>query len=159
MISSGEYARAQQANSAETVKSVGENAELFFDMKIPEGFKSVAVDEPGILKWGKGNAEIYLVVGEIFSKSGPVVFEALRKAAQRDKGVEEVKGLKIKGAKAALIKEKIPSELSRLRSWRLLVVTEKQIVNVDFTAPAKDFKTYIQSFDEAVKSFKIKSKS
>lgn len=159
MISSGEYVRAQQPNSAETVKSVNENAELFFDMKIPDGFKSVAVDEPGILKWGKGNAEIYLVVGEIFSKSGPVVFEALRKAAQRDKGVEEVKSLKIKGAKAALFKEKTPSDLSRLRSWRLLVVTEKQIVNVDFTAPAKDFKTYIQSFDEAVKSFKIKSKS
>jgi hypothetical protein len=159
MIGSAEYARAQHANSAEAVKSVGENAELFFDMKIPEGFKSVAVDEPGILKWGKGNAEIYLVVGEIFSKSGPVVFEALRKAAQRDKGVEEVKSLKIKGARAALLKEKTPSDLSRLRSWRLLVVTEKQIVNVDFTAPAKDFKTYIPSFDEAVKSFKIKSKS
>ncbi len=159
MIGSAEYARAQHTNSAEAVKPVGENAELFFDMKIPEGFKSVAVDEPGILKWGKGNAEIYLVVGEIFSKSGPVVFEALRKAAQRDKGVEEVKSLKIKGARAALLKEKTPSDLSRLRSWRLLVVTEKQIVNVDFTAPAKDFKTYIPSFDEAVKSFKIKSKS
>ena len=128
-------------------------------MKLPEGFKSLAVDEPGILKWGKGPAEIYLVVGEIFSKSGPVIFDALKKAGQRDKAIEEVKNMKIKGAKAALFKEKAPGDLTRLRSWRLLVVTDKQIVNVDFTAPAKDFKTYMQGFDEAVKSFKLKSKS
>lgn len=158
-MSSLSWAKAPNDGGTKDPKTVSENADLFFDMKLPEGFKSLAVDEPGILKWGKGPAEIYLVVGEIFSKSGPVIFDALKKAGQRDKAIEEVKNMKIKGAKAALFKEKAPGDLTRLRSWRLLVVTDKQIVNVDFTAPAKDFKTYMQGFDEAVKSFKLKSKS
>ncbi len=150
---------AQNNKAQKDHKKVNENGELFFDMKIPDGFKSVAVDEPGILKWGKGPAEIYLVVGEIFSKSGPTVFDALKKAGQRDKAIEEVKNVKIRGAKAALFKEKTPSDATRLRSWRLLVVTDKQVVNVDFTVPSKDFKSYVPGFEEAVKSFKLKSKS
>ena len=150
---------AQNNKTSKDSKKVNENGELFFDMKIPDGFKSIAVDEPGILKWGKGPAEIYLVVGEIFSKSGPTVFDALKKAGQKDKAIEEIKNIKIKGAKAALFREKAPSDTTRLRSWRLLVVTEKQVVNVDFTAPSKDFKTYVPGFEEALKSFKLKSKS
>lgn len=156
---SHDFSHAQNTKAPKDVKAADGNSDLFFDLKLPEGFKSVAVDEPGILKWGKGPAEIYLVVGEIFSKSGPEIFEALRKAGQRDKTIEEVKKIKIRGARAALFKEKAPSDMTRLRSWRLLVVTDKQIVNVDFTAPASDFKSYMQGFDEAVKSFKIKSKS
>lgn len=159
VITSGKCAKAQTGNSSEDIKSPGESAELFFGIKVPDSFKSVAVDEPGILKWVNGPAEIYLVVGEIFSKSGPVIFDALKKAAKRDKSVEEIKNIKIKGAKAVLFKERAPADLNRLRSWRLLVVTEKQIVNVDFTAPAKEFKTYIQSFDDVARSFKLKSKS
>ncbi len=154
-----DVSEAQNHKAPRDSKKVNENGELFFDMKVPDGFKSVAVDEPGILKWAKGPAEIYLVVGEIFFKSGPTVFDALKKAGQRDKTVEEVKNVKIRGAKAALFKEKAPSDNTRLRSWRLLIVTEKQVVNVDFTVPSKDFKNYVPGFEEAVKSFKLKSRS
>ncbi len=150
---------SEGSGAPEDTKSSNGSSEMIFDMKIPDGFKSVAVDESGIFKWVKGSAEIYVVVGDIFSKSGPVVFEALKKAAQKDKTVEEVKNLKIKGAKAALIKEKAPTDTNRLRSWRMIVVTGNQIVNVDFSSPAKEFKTYMKNFDEAVRSFKINSNS
>jgi hypothetical protein len=36
-----------------------------------------------------------------------------------------------------------------------VVIADKKIINVDFTAPARDFESFIPAFEEAVKSFKL----
>ena len=117
------------------------------------------MDEPGILKWKKDSGEIYLVVGNLFAGPADALFKALREAADRDKKLEEVRTLQIKGGKALLSKEKAPDDPGRLRAWRLLVITKKKMINVDFSAPAKDFDTFIPAFEGAVNSFKLKPSS
>jgi len=129
----------------------------FFDMKIPEGFKSQAVEEGGILKWTKDSAEIFLVVGDLFHESADTVFKALRKAADKDKRMEEVRTLKIRGGRALLYKEKPPEDPLRSRAWRLIVITDKKMIDVEFSAPAKEFDSLAPAFEKSVSSFKLKA--
>ena len=84
-----------------------------------------------------------------------MLFKAMRKSAEKNKDIQEVKTLRLKGGKAILYKEKPPEDPGRLRSWRLVVIADKKIINVDFTAPARDFESFIPAFEEAVKSFKL----
>ncbi len=138
-------------------KPSAEQAERFFEIKVPEGFKSQPADEPGILKWTKDSGEIYLVVGDLFLESGDRVYKALLDAAGKDKRMQEVKQIKLKGGRALLYKEKPPEDLSRNTTWKLFVVTDKKMVNVDFSAPAKEFQSFAPDFEATVNSFKLKS--
>ncbi len=130
-----------------------------FDMKVPEGFEPVPNDEAGIFKWKKGSAEIYLVVGDLFVESGDLLFKALRKAAEDGERIEKVETVKIDGGQAMLLKEKPPKEPERPLTWRLIVLMDKKMINVDFSAPAKDFESVQGEFRKAVDSFKLKSDS
>ncbi len=151
--------RAQDEDTprAKKLKPSADQNERFFDIKVPEGFKSQPVDEPGILKWTKDSGEIYLVVGDLFLESSNVVYEALLKAAEKDKRMQEVKQIKLKGGRALLYKEKPPEDASRITTWKLFVVTDKKMVNIDFSAPAKEFQSFAPDFEATVNSFKLKS--
>jgi len=159
LIYSTAYAQKKSGAPDEQEPTAVEQADRFFDMKVPQGFASEAVDEPGILKWKKDSGEIYLVVGNLFTPPGDTLFKALREAADKDKKLEEVRTLQIKGGKALLCKEKAPDDPGRLRAWRLLVITKKKIINLDLSAPAKDFDSFIPAFEGAVNSFKLKPSS
>ena len=87
---------------------------------------------------------------------GDTLFKALREAADKDKKLEEVRALQIKRGKALLCKEKAPDDPGRLRTWHLLVITKKKMINADFSAPAKDFDSFIPAFEGAINSFKLK---
>jgi len=141
-----------RGNSKDSIHAV-------FHIKPPQGFKQEPVDETGILKWRKDSGEIYVVVGDLFFNSSAMLFKSVRKAAENDKNIQELKTLRVKGGKAILYKEKPPEDLGRLRSWRLVVVTDKKIINVDFTAPARDFESFVPAFEEAIKSFRLTSTS
>ncbi len=130
-----------------------------FDMKVPDGFKSEAVDEPGILKWRKDSGEIYVIVGDLFGESGDSLFKMLKSSAEKNKTVQETKALKIKGGKAVLYKEKAPEDSTRLVGWHLLVVTNKKIISLDFSAPAGEFNSFVPAFESAINSFKLKNAS
>jgi len=138
-------------------ESTPQQPDRIFDMKIPEGFSSEAVDEPGILKWRKGSGEIYLITGDLFGESSESLFKVLKTAAEKNKSHSEHKVLKIKGGRALMYKETMPEDKSRLTSWHLIVVTNKKIVYVDFTAPAGEFSTYAADFQAAINSFKLKA--
>jgi hypothetical protein len=159
LIYSSAYAQKKSGTSENQEPTAVEQADRFFGMKVPQGFAPEAVDEPGILKWKKDSGEIYLVVGDLFAGPADAQFKVLREAADRDKKLEEVRTLQIKGGKALLSKEKAPDDPGRLRAWRLLVITKKKMINVDFSAPAKDFDTFIPAFEGAVNSFKLKPSS
>jgi hypothetical protein len=150
---------AQEAAEPSQPKEDGilQQSGRLFDMEIPDGFKPDPVDEPGILKWKKGSGEIYLVVGDLFVKSGDLLFKALKKAADDGKRIKKVETVKIEGGQAMLLEEKPPKEPERPLTWRLIVVMDKKVINVDFTAPAKDFDTYQDDFKKAVKSFKLRT--
>ena len=150
------WAQADKAPAEEAGDSNIEIPGRFFDMKIPEGFKPQPVEEGGILKWTKDSAEIFLVVGDLFHESAAVVFNALRKAADQDKRMEEVRTLKIKGGRALIYKEKMPEDPLRSRTWRLIVVTDKKMIDVEFSAPAKEFESFAPAFEKAVGTFKLK---
>jgi hypothetical protein len=139
--------------------NVSDQPARFFDIKIPEGFKPENVEEAGILRWSKGDGEIYLAVADLFQNSGGDLFSSLLKAAEQHKRMESVRTLKLKMGKALFYKEKAPDDPARLRAWRLIVITDKKIINLDFSAPAKDFETYAPDFEQVVKSFKLKSPS
>jgi hypothetical protein len=128
-------------------------------MKVPKGFEPVAVEEAGILKWKKGSGEIYLIVGDLFVESGELLFKALRKAAEDGKNLDKVETVKIDRGQAMLLKEKPPKEPERPLTWRLIVLMDKKVINVDFTAPAKDFESFRGDFQKALDSFKLKSDS
>jgi len=147
-----------EATPAEQGKTA-EQSGKYVDIKIPEGFKPEPVEEPGIFKWKKDSGEIYVVVGDLFTKSGDHLFKSLKEAAEKDGRFQSVQVQNVKGGRALLIKEKTPSDSGRLMSWRLIVVTSKKILNVDFTAPAKDFKSFQADFDKASKSFKLKTQN
>jgi len=157
LVYSSASAQRTSEDSEEHEQTAVQQADRFFDMKIPQGFTAEAVDEPGILKWKKDSGEIYLVVGDLFTPPGDTLFKALREAAEKDKKLEEVRSLQIKGGKALLCKEKIPEDPGRLRAWRLLIITKKKMISVDFSAPGKDFDSFIPAFEGAVNSFKLKS--
>lgn len=159
LICSSAYAQKKAGPSGEQERATTQQAERFFDMKVPPGFAPEAVDEAGILKWKKDSGEIYLVVGDLFTAPGDALFKALREAADKDKNLEAVSTLPVKGAKALLYKEKAPEDSGRLRAWHLVVITKKKMINVDFSAPAKDFDSFIPAFESAVSSFKLKSSS
>lgn len=127
------------------------------EIKLPEGFKSEGVDEPHIFKWTKNSAEIYVVVGERLIGSRNAMINAFRKATASDKTLDQTRALRISNAKGILIKEKTPSDPNRLMLWGLKIFTDKHEINVDFSAPAKDFKIYSPIFEEVIKSIKIKS--
>jgi hypothetical protein len=151
------YASSEDRRSSKADRSVStESPDLFFDIRIPDDFKAEPVDEIGILKWKKDSAEIYLVVGELVADSGETLFKELRKAADNDKTIKEIRVLHLKGGKGFIMKEKPPEDPSRNSTWRIIAVTDKKEINVDFTAPAKDFESYTQSFEEAIHSFKLK---
>jgi hypothetical protein len=159
LIYSSAYAQKKSGAPERKETKAAEQAEKFFDMKVSEGFAPAAVDEPGILKWKKDSGEIYLVVGDLFAGAPDTLFKALHEAADKDKNLEEVKVVKIKGGKAMLYKEKAPEDPGRIRAWHLVVITKKKMINVDFSAPAKDFDSFIPAFESAVRSFKLKSSS
>lgn len=148
-----------QGGAANRTQGLPDEAGRFFDMKIPNGFKQEAVDEPGILRWKKDDGEIYLVMGELFSESGERYLNVLRKAAEKDTNLQEVKSMRVKGGRGLLLKDKPPEDTDRLRSWRVLVVADKKVLSVDFTSPSKVFDSFVPAFEEAIKSLKVKSHS
>ncbi len=151
------WAQGEKAPAEESAPSTIDIPGRFFDMKIPEGFQSQPVEEGGILKWTKDSGEIFLIVGDLFHESRDILFKALRKAADKDKRMEEVRTLKIKGAHALLYKEKPPEDPLRSRIWRLIVITDKKMIDVEFSAPAKEFESFAPAFDKAVNSFKLRA--
>lgn len=150
-------AQDEDAPRPQKAKQSAEELERFFTIKVPEAFKSQPVDEPGILRWTKDSGEIYLVVGDLFLESGDVVYKALVQAGEADKRMEEVKQIKIKGGRALLYKEKAPEDPSQILTWKLFVVTDKKMVNIDFSAPAKEFQSFVPDFEATVSSFKLKT--
>jgi hypothetical protein len=150
-------AQDEDAQRSQKPKQLAEELERFFTVKVPEGFTSQPVDEPGILRWTKDSAEIYLVVGDLFLESGEVVYKALVQASETDTRMEEVKPIKIKGGRALLYKEKTPEDPSKQLTWKLLIVTDKKMVNIDFSAPAKEFQSFAPEFEATVNSFKLKT--
>lgn len=142
---------------AQTSPSQAHVVDGVMEIKIPEGFKSEGVDEPHIFKWTKNSAEIYIVVGDRLIGSRSAMINAFKKTANADTRLDRVKTLRISNSKAILTKEKPPSDTNRLMSWGLKIFTDKNEINVEFSAPAKDFKTYSTTFEEFVKSIKIKS--
>jgi hypothetical protein len=151
------WAQADKAPAEEGAATSIDIPGRFFDMKVPEGFKPQPVEEGGILKWAKDSGEIFLVVGDLFHESADVVFKGLRKAADQDKRTEEVRVLKIKGGRGLLYKEKPPEDPLRSRTWRLIVVTDKKMIDVEFSAPGKEFESFAPGFEKAVASFKLKT--
>lgn len=136
-----------------------EEAAQYIRMTVPPGFLPHRVDEKGIYRWRKDSGEIYLVLGEPFAESGELLFKELREAAKKDKRHESVKALTVKGGRAILVKDKSPKDPERLQTWRLTVITAKKIINVDFTAPAKDFKSFVPAFKKTLGSFRLPKRS
>jgi len=145
--------------TADAAPPLPEEPARFFDLKIPQGFKPEAVDEPGILRWKKDDGEIYAVMGELFSNSAEGYLNVLHKAAEKDKSLIEVKSMRLKGGRALLFKEKPRDEPNRLRNWRVLLVADKKVLSVDFTAPEKDFNSFVPAFEQTIKSLKVKPRS
>jgi hypothetical protein len=142
-----------EEDTAKTVEQAGQ----IFDMKIPNGFESQPVEEAGILKWTKGTGAIYVVVGDIFAGSGESLFETLHSAAKRDERYQTVRLVPVEGANAMLLEEKPPGDAQRPLTWRLVVVTKKNVINVDFSAPAQDFESFAPDFNKALESFQLKT--
>lgn len=136
-----------------------EEAAQYIHVTLPPGFLSFRVDEKGIYRWRKDSGEIYLVLGEPFAQSRDLLFKELREAAKKDKRIESVKAWSVKKGRVLLIKDKQPKDPERLQTWRLIVITDEKIINVDFTAPAKDFKSFAPAFKKALGSFKLPKSS
>jgi hypothetical protein len=134
-----------------------EQAGRLFEIKVPQGFTSEATDEPGILKWKKKTAEIYLVVGDLFSDSDDILFDEIHRALAKNKKLEKVRTIRLKGGRAIAYVEKAAKDRERPRTMRLFVITSKKTIIVDFTAPVKDFEAFAPDFETALKSFKLKS--
>jgi hypothetical protein len=154
----GLLARAQEEEITIPTKPVPavDPADRFFDIKIPPGFEPIQSDDAGILKWRKGPAEIYLVVGDNLSKSSKKVYDELFQAAKNNKKIEKVEAIRVRGGKGFMYKEQPPGDETKPRLWRLFVITDHKIINVDLVAPRKDFETYSRDFDATLKSFKLK---
>ena len=125
------------------------------EIKIPNDFKPEGVDEPHIFKWTKDSAEIYIVIGDRLVGSRTTMINALKKSAAADKTVDQVRILRIPNAKGIILKEKTPSAADRLMYWNLKIFSDKREINVELSAPGKDFKTYSPVFEDVVKSIKV----
>ncbi len=148
--------KAPEANARPTPQELNGG---FFKIKIPQGFQQDPVDEPGIYKWKKDSGEIYIVAGDSFFQPPETIFNALRKAAEKDPQIQEVKVIKLQGGKALLCKDKGASQPNSLRTWRVIVFTDQKMMNIDFTAPVKDFMSFAPAFEEALRSLKLISSS
>jgi len=150
---------AQEKTGSAVGKAGGasEAAAQVFDMKVPPGFQGEPADEGGMYKWRKDGAEIYAVVGELFSGPAQSVFDQLLKAAKENKDLENIRTVKLKGGNAFAYTEKTPKGAGDLKILRLIIVTEHNVINVDFSAPEKDFESVLPEFESALKSFKLKS--
>ena len=140
-------------------QNILQNPDRLFDIKIPAGFTSEAVDEPGILKWKKDSGEIYLVIGDLFGESGESLFKVMKTAAEKNKTVQDIKVVKIKGARALSYKEKGSEEVGRTSVWHLVVITNKKIITIDFSAPVEEFNNFVSDFQTTINSFKLKTAS
>jgi hypothetical protein len=160
-ILTGSFAWAQEASGDKPKSAVNifDQPGRLFDMKIPKGFKPVAAEEAGTLRWRKGDGEIQLVVGELQYESANRLFEALHKAAKSNNRIEKVRTLRLKQGIGLTIKEKPPKDPDRLRIWRLMAAFGKKIFNVEFSAPGKEFDSFAGDFKAAIKSFKLASQS
>lgn len=157
MVAAPALAQNDKASQPKKEEPGLEEPGRLFDMKIPAGFKAENADEPGVSRWRKDTAEIFVVVGDLFLESGDVMLKSLKNAVNADNRMEKPRMIRLKQGRGILYKEKPPEDQARLRTWRLVVVTNKTVINVDFSAPAKDFDAYAPGFEEAVKSFKLKS--
>ncbi len=154
-------ARAEEGNDSAKGGNANlpEEAAQYIRITIPPGFLSHRVDEKGIYRWRKDSGEIYLVLGAPFAESSELLFKELRQAAKKDKRIESVKAWTVKRGRVVLVKDKPPKDPERLQTWRLMVITDAKIINVDFTAPAKDFKSFAPAFKKALSSFKLPKRS
>ena len=140
-------------------QSILQHPDRIFDVKIPDGFKSEAVDEPGILRWRKDSAEIYLVIGDLFGESGESLFKVLKAAAEKNKIAQDIKVVKVKGARALTYKEKVSEDSGRLVTWHFVVITNNKIITMDFSAPTEEFNSLVPDFKSTINSFKLKAAS
>ncbi|MGC8658664.1 MAG: hypothetical protein ACP5U1_06285 [Desulfomonilaceae bacterium] len=129
------------------------------EIKIPNDFKPEGVDEPHIFKWTKNSAEIYIVIGDKFVGSRTGIINAIKKSSLSVKAFDQVKTVRIPNAKGIILKEKTPDDPDRLMCWELKIFSEKREINVQLSAPAKDFKIFSPSFEEVVKSIKVDKSS
>ncbi len=140
---------------SQTRASIVRSVDGVMEIKIPDDFKSEGVDEPHIFKWTKDSCEIYIVIGARLIGSRTAMINTFKRAANVDKAMEKVKTLRIPNAKGILVKERVPSDANRLMSWSLKIFTVKHEINLEFSAPGKDFKSYSPMFEDVIKSIKI----
>jgi hypothetical protein len=159
VVSSMAYAEDKPETGERKNASDQEQSTRIFDIKVPPGFELQPAEEPGIFRWTKNSAEILAVVGDVFLGSGDLLFDSLRTSAKKGKQYEKVQSLSVRGAKAMLLIEKTPEDPARLQTWTLVVVTDKKIIDIDFSAPAKEFQSLASEFKKSVKSFKLRPAS
>jgi hypothetical protein len=157
LVCAAVWAQNDQASEAAKPSELPEAAAKLFHLKVPTGFEVQTSDEPGIFKWKKGPAEIYLAVGDLFALPAQTVYKQLLEAVEQNKDLEKVRTLKIKGGRSFTYTEKAPEEPGRLRTLHLVVITNEKVINVDFSAPAKDFDPLVPDFEAAIKSFRLVS--
>jgi hypothetical protein len=131
--------------------------ESHIELTIPEGFAADPNEEPGIFKWRKANAELYIVIGELFADSWERLFDELRKSAATNERIEECRDLKIPGVKAFLYKEKPTDDSTAMKQWRLIAISKEKMYQVDMSAPEKSFPDFIADFETVVRTFKPKA--
>lgn len=146
-------------SGGEELSGQPEKEDRIYDIKVPQGFTPEPVDEAGIFKWKKDSGEIYLAVADLYAESAEGLFKALRKAAETNKRMEEVKALRLKGGKGLLLKDKEPQDPNKTRSWHLVAITRNKVISVDFSAPAKEFKSFVPAFEQTISSIKLKPAS
>lgn len=144
---------ASKNGNAEEEESV---AESFFYLEIPDSFREISVDERDINKWRKGTAELYLVTGDLIRESPEQLLDNLLESLKKNKHVEKVDVLELKGGMGLIYMEKAPENPERLKTRRLIAFTDKKILHLDFSAPAKDFDSYEADFAAVLKSFTLK---
>ena len=136
-------------------KDVGDVLGRVFQMKVPDGFKLARSDQSGIVKWTKGQAEIYVVVGDLVSDTPGRLFKELLQSVEKNKKLEKVRKTKVRGGRAFVYTEKAPENPERTRTMRLVVISSHKVINVDFSAPSASFEQYEKDFRAALKSFKL----
>ncbi len=133
-----------------------ENLKELFSIDVPNDFTSQAAEEQGVFRWKKGSAEICVVVSGVFAGSSDQLFLALRTAGAEKGEMAEVKDLDMKGAKAAIFKEKPAKEPDRLRIWRLFAISQTKMFTLELSAPEREFTSLTAEFDKVAASFHIK---
>jgi hypothetical protein len=128
-----------------------------FDLDIPEGFKSAAVEEPGVMKWTRADGQIHLVVGGLHVESSKTLFDALKEAVEKNEKMEGIKTLDYKNGRGLMFRNKAPEDKQRLRIWRLFVVTDEKAFTLECSAPQSQFEKFVPQFEQALNSFKLKA--